>query len=129
MIISNKYKFIFFPIPRTASHCIRNAIRPFLVESDWEQKGLYGSNKRLPFNVGYEHGHISVKEIGKYLNLDDYFKFTIVRNPYDRLISAFSFQRRLIDFNSIPTNHPFMYRPQMDFIENKMDYIGKFENI
>jgi hypothetical protein len=50
MIISHKHKFIFFAIPRTGTHAIRFALRPFLGEEDWEQVGLF-KNSLIPISV------------------------------------------------------------------------------
>jgi Sulfotransferase family len=89
----------------------------------------------------------------------DYFKFTIVRNPWDRLVSAFcflkgggfdeedkrwaqehlsaypdfgTFLRKWLNSTTIRAHNHF--RPQCDFIrigrrQPKLDFIGRYENL
>ena len=98
MIISHKHKFIFFAVPKTATHAIRQALRDNVVEDDWEQQTLFGK-QYLPIaelaNLG--HGHISVRQLLPHLPDDtwnSYFKFGFVRNPYDRFVSTCFFLNR-----------------------------------
>tara|TARA_A100001015_G_scaffold164322_1_gene182688 strand:+ start:1401 stop:2063 length:663 start_codon:yes stop_codon:yes gene_type:complete len=75
---------------------------------------------------------------------ETYFIFTFVRNPYDRLVSGFSYCSKKYDikfenylFNAKNMNcwiywHCFM--PQIRHIvneygENKVDFVGKYENL
>lgn len=98
MIISHRHRFIFFAVPKTATHTIRQALRQHLGTDDWEQQVLYGK-QYLPIaaiaRIG--HGHISAEEIRPHLDPDvwrDYFKFAFVRNPFDRFISTCFFLNR-----------------------------------
>ena len=97
MIVSHKHKFIFIAIPKTATHAIRFALRPHLGNEDWEQVDLFHKS-RLPFNdfKNINHGHISAIEAKKVLGeevWDNYFKFSFVRNPYDRFVSYAFFKK------------------------------------
>jgi chondroitin 4-sulfotransferase 11 len=68
MIINYKYKFLFIHIHKTAGSSIRNTLLS------------------LPESYYLGHDHSFVKDI----NIEDYenyFKFAIVRNPWERLVS------------------------------------------
>ena len=98
MIISHRHKFIYFAAPKTATHTIREALRQHLGPDDWEQQVLFGKQYLpIPEIAAIEHGHISANEIRPHLSTtvwDDYFKFAIVRNPYDRFVSTCFFLNR-----------------------------------
>ena len=57
MIISNRHRFIFFAVPKTGTHSVRQALRPFLADDDMEQVGhtldnaltISGGNDRTTF--------------------------------------------------------------------------------
>ena len=98
MIISHKHRFIFFAQPRTGTHAVRAALQPHLGKDDWQQQSLTGS-ARLPIpelaRIG--HGHISLRQVQAHLPSEiwrDYFKFAMVRNPYERYVSACTFLNR-----------------------------------
>ncbi|MGI9200565.1 MAG: sulfotransferase family 2 domain-containing protein [Woeseiaceae bacterium] len=98
MIISHRHKFIFFAVPKTATHTIREALRQHTDENDWEQQVLYGQ-QFLPFPeiARLNHGHISAEQIRPHLDDDiwnEYFKFGFVRNPFDRFVSTCFFLNR-----------------------------------
>ena len=98
MIVSHKHRFIFFAVPRTATHTLRRALAPHLGADDWEQENLFTA-KRLPISTlaAKKNGHISAIEIRPHLSDDiwnSYFKFAFVRNPFDRFISACFFLNR-----------------------------------
>jgi hypothetical protein len=88
MRISHKHKFVFIAIPKTASSTIRNAVDEY---SDIRSVG----DTTSPY-----HWHIKARDLKKHFknkgwNWDEYFKFCFVRNPWDRLVSLYTyFQRR-----------------------------------
>ena len=72
-----KYKCIFIHIPKTAGCSVTRGL--FFQEISDEQKGL---------------GHININWYKKHLSeesFENYFKFTFVRNPWDRVVSAYSY--------------------------------------
>lgn len=81
MLLSERYKFIKIDIPKTGTASFRRNWRQF---SD-----IIGSPFRS-VNGFYQHDTAStVKTIlaKKNKNWDDYFSFTIIRNPWDRYVS------------------------------------------
>jgi hypothetical protein len=92
MIISHKHRFIFFAVPKTATHAIRQALSVHLGEGDWQQQILFGKDQLpIPALAAKEHGHLSVREVLPHLPADvwrSYFKFAFVRNPFDRFVST-----------------------------------------
>lgn len=151
VIVSHKYKFIYVAIPKTATHAIRFALRKHLGPDDWEQVELYHQS-RLPFS-GFEHvnhGHITSSEAKRVLSeevWDSYFKFTFVRNPFDRFISYAFFRHQSSEifaknklgvmkllFKKPSLADDILFKPQWNFVTNELgdnivDFIGRFENL
>ena len=92
MIVSHRHKFVFFAVPRTGTHAIRAALRPFLGPDDWEQEGLMERVRSpLPTLARIRHGHIALRRARPHLPeavWRSYFKFAVVRNPWDRFVSS-----------------------------------------
>lgn len=149
MIVSHKYKFIFIAIPKTATHAIRNALRPYLGTEDWEQVELF-QQSRIPLKEFEQirHGHITALEAKEVLSeeiWDTYYKFSFVRNPFDRFVSYAFFRNRssvLFASNRLgmmklmlknpSLNEDILFSPQLDFVKGidgvvNVDFIGKYE--
>lgn len=98
MIISHKHRYIFFAIPKTATHSIREALHQHSADDDWEQQVLNGEQSiPIPEIAKIKHGHISVKELAAVPNQqqwEGYFRFGFVRNPFDRFVSICAFLNR-----------------------------------
>lgn len=98
MIVSQAKKFIFFAVPKTGTHAVRELLSSHKGPDDWEQQILFGEQlSPIPDIAKIQHGHISAQQIAPYLDKDaweNYFKFAIVRNPFDRFISICFFLNR-----------------------------------
>lgn len=151
MIISHRHQFIFFAVPKTATHAIRQALAAHLGPDDWQQQALFGKDE-LPISdlAAIGHGHLSVKDVMPHLSGDvwrHYLRFAFVRNPYDRFVSAcfflFRHQRRFAEsanpFMKSALSRPqfrrrVLVQPQVLLLtgpdgELAMDRIGRYESL
>lgn len=151
MIVSHKHRFIFVAVPRTGTQSIRAALRPHLDDGDWEQAD-WQAGKRLPIPeiAAIDHGHVTAMEMQPALDeraWREYFKFSFVRNPWERFVSCAFFKntrrpfflaqpRRYLKLllESPSTMSGLFYRPQLGFLgdaEDRLavDYVGRFESL
>lgn len=117
--ICEKKKIIFYNVPKCASTTIR--------------KTIFSGNSELSLRVPKK-------------SLEEYFKFTFVRNPWDRMVSnwrSFTTQpcrvkqllsmsdknlskfEDFVDFTLEAKNHH--WQPQVLFLPHQVDFIGKVE--
>jgi hypothetical protein len=88
MIVSHKHKFIFVHLGRTAGRSLTAAIAPYCGRDDIVTP--YG--KRTGQNYAGSDRHLTAHEIRATIGRDrfeDYFKFTIERNPWDKIVSRY----------------------------------------
>lgn len=135
-MISHSKKFIFVHITKTGGTSIDIALRKYTENTKTHQSILEMK-----------------EEVAKNFELNNYFKFCFVRNPWDKMVSQYfyikkkttygkSFEDFIIDFKSTPNdwnfnkkNFPVRYQPvQKKWIcgdkgEILMDFIGRFENL
>jgi len=113
-MIAKKEKVIFISVPK----CAASTMNIILVKHN---------------NIEFvkRHWHYSIESLSKFLNsegenLADYFKFCISRNPYDRLVSAFSY-----NFDRIKNSEDYhwdSYREQYLIMEQFIDPKSKIES-
>lgn len=100
MILSYQKNFLFIHVPKTAGTSIRAALMPYSERPDllWENKLL----SRIGINVNHIgpyrrrrfRGHSRAMDLQKNLPASVYdglFKFAFVRNPWDLLVSLYSY--------------------------------------
>lgn len=148
--ISPKYNCVYIGVPKVASSSIKYTL--WLMETDGSQAQMKKVKRSSnPFN---HH-----KKLDYYLYSDDLYRFTVVRNPYERVLSCY-FDKILselrtqflglglknylrdrplefLEFLSLihkqsPEKMDIHWRPQADIVQqNKINYdlIGRFETI
>lgn len=89
MIISHKHKFIFIKTRKTAGSTLEALLSPHLdPETDICTGSPRDGTPRL--NSPTDNGHCSYREAMQYAgNPKDYFVFTVERNPWDKMVSAY----------------------------------------
>jgi hypothetical protein len=164
MIISHEKEMIFIHIPRTGGTIISKNICKKLGIEDW--KSFIGEPKNIspsdhPMEPeGFErkmkngYKHKNVKQIKKKVGEEvwsSYFKFSFVRNPWDRTLSMYlkqikktlpyfknQIKKSKLLFNaSLFTKYKLLKREtsqQVEYLRNKkgkidVDFVGKYEKI
>lgn len=113
MPVCFKRKIVFIHIPKTGGTSINEYF-------NFQKKieNFYGI-----IDKNLELSHFSLDEIAKDLNIDSFFKFSFVRNPWDRLVSKYFYYKagcKKEDVNSLKL---------FDKIDDFDDYIVKiYEN-
>lgn len=151
MIFSSSRRFVFFAVPKTGTHAIREAMRPHLSESDWEQQLRFGKQlSPLPEIAAVNHGHVSYQQLCSVLGvkvISEFFSFAFVRHPFDRFVSVCAFLARTDpSYEQDPTDwmKRALLRPQFckrvlvapqhtllcDETSNMaLDFIGRYESL
>ncbi|MCP4111788.1 MAG: sulfotransferase family protein [Desulfobacteraceae bacterium] len=149
-MICHHYRCIFIHIPKNAGQSIEHVFLN-LLDLNWETRAplLLRHNDRPELGPP-TLAHLKAGEYVRFKYLtqemfDDYFKFTIVRNPWTRMVSIYKYLRfdKKCDFktflmgefkNRIFEDKNWFVGPQSDFLYNDngdllVDYIGRFEDL
>ena len=147
-MISHKYKTLFVHIPKVAGQSIENVFLKDLGLNWKTRKPLLLMPNDQPENGPPRLAHLTAEEYTKYHYLseelfNDYFKFSFVRNPWDRAVSFYKylyyvkgvkfevFAKEILP--KLVNENDFFYKPQYDYIykDGKLcvDFIGRFENL
>jgi hypothetical protein len=105
MIVSHSHRFIFVKSEKTAGTSVEAALSKFCVDRDvvtplgdyWFNRGPEGEWLHNAMNADGFSQHDSAAEIRRKVGSeawDAYFKFSIARNPWDRVVSNFSWEAR-----------------------------------
>ena len=147
MIISPKYKFVFIETEKTGSSSVHKSLE-FLDDEKLMVGNIVPKDFSLPKSVIGKNlltwKHTSCCELGDYHKLyKKYFKFAFVRNPWDRVVSWYTFSKKIanpptdrdvsgIDFKTYIKKFKNIWgndqQTQLMFT-NGCDFIGKFENL
>lgn len=152
MMIDKERRFIFIHIPKAGGTSVETFFVPNMKD---RKKNVYGNSPLQVDNQAHlKFYHLQIQY--PRLNFDEYFKFSIVRNPWDKVVSSFFHSKRKIrkdlrkflgfgmseDFTfnefvekiqNLEKKHPH-YDEQWSFLIDKkekfrMDYIARMENM
>lgn len=142
MPIYDNHKLIFIHVPKCAGTSINNFYMPNL-EANFSEPSSFS----FKYMFGRELQHITARRMSIFapLRFRKYFKFSLVRNPYDRIQSEYRWRKAWDVTVSNTTFSDFLssvsyrqkdphFRPASDFIFSQngkllVDYVGKFEKI
>lgn len=158
MIISEKKNFIFIHIFKTAGTSITRYLMPYssiknkIAYGNWLSRKIFAQFVRIKkdggkFFTGYSK-HSTALQVKMEMGdaYDYYYKFCFVRNPYDRVISAYYYhkQNRWSRFHDLTNKDNILSflevylqtNPlrQVDYVlDDKLylivDFIGRYENL
>ncbi len=158
-MISHKYKCIFVEIPKTGSSSVRaiigNPAKPHLniwqikyeLEHYNDRTHYTGRLNRINELLSFMLPQRVRSKKGKNI-FESYYKFSFVRNPWDRVVSLYlrkeglqmrdrmSFEEFVdwIKYSSSTCLHPVPHTNQLDWLVDPhgnvlVDFIGRFENL
>ena len=91
-MISHKYKFIFIRIPKTGSSSILSALWTSGLQRYFKNTKKFTKKYTIEGDKVHHKKAIELYQIDEFNeNWDNYFKFAFVRNPWDLIVSWFSF--------------------------------------
>lgn len=142
MIISHKYKFIFIKNYKVAS----SSCEVFLAKMCGSEDVITPVNPPIPEHVPRNHSgfknHLKAARIRTLVDpkvWDNYFKFTIERNPFDKMVSWYFWNRKQGYEDNFKQFVLDCKEEKMKFVpgfgmyalEGKpiIDFIGKYENL
>lgn len=142
MPINKQHKLLFIHIPKNGGTSIENFFNMMGNDS------FYGGNSITESGVLYSPQHLTPNLLQKYLGkniYDTYFKFSFVRNPYDRVKSEFFWRQRIGEINTDTDFKKWIFNfyskidndhklPQYRYIFNDngdkvVDFMGRVENM
>jgi hypothetical protein len=150
-MISHKHKCIFVHIPKCGGTSLENVIWPMPRKESDLWMGFISAYHNRYQTGGLQHlfaTHI-LQEVGKDI-FEAYFKFTIVRNPWDKAVSQYFYMKKrndLREFIGMKENDSFktylelirkkihvQWEPQYKFFtdergDNLVNFTGRLENI
>ncbi len=119
-MINDKYKVIFVHVIKTGGVSIATAL-------GMKQKQYHKSASKIK------------KELGENI-WNEYFKFTFVRNPFEKIVSQYHYNRHKFGLKDSTfkeyvkawsEGQKISTYPQLNlfYIDEKLDFIGRFENL
>lgn len=105
MRISHKYKFVFLAVPRTGSTTVRKILDDY---SDVKSLHISKVTDMYPYYHHIPAGKLKKIFADKGWDWGSYRKFCVVRNPYDRVVSLYHHNHKMIE-NKEKRKRPLKY--------------------
>jgi hypothetical protein len=113
MLISNKFLFAFGEVPKCGTTSIRESLLPYSYHFMGEKYG-----RHISFREAQEEG----------LNLGNYFCFFLIRNPWEMLVSKYTYHRQTktnVMYGTIDANRKAKQLPFREWIkEEPLSYLA-----
>lgn len=121
MIINHTYKFVFIHIPKAAGTSLTNALSPLTKYRDQEIGGTHlgqkvGEYYAKRYGLRKHSTAVDIRHVMTAAEWSGYLKFAIVRNPFDRLLSAYHF---LKGWEGLPKHH----REKIDLYKSAQHFL------
>jgi len=129
-MISQKYKFIFIHVPKTAGNSIHDTLRDYIDDKLILKSQMQDGVERFGLkNTSYPslNKHSRLSEYYKYLgdSICDYKIYTTIRNPFDKLISYYFSPHR---WHQTTNKQPKWDYHKIELILNQMPELRWFIN-
>jgi len=162
-IINNSKNFIFVHVPKAAGTSVTNVLAKYTTYKDLEIGGTHFGERIQPayqdrFGIGKHSSASGIRNVIGQQAWDEMYKFSIVRNPYDRVISTYKFllewkgtpeavKSKMAKFKDIneyilsdmweeSTGPDYIFKPQAFWLTDVndrskviVDYVGKLESL
>lgn len=162
-IINNSKKFVFVHVPKAAGTSVTNMLSKYTTYQDLEIGGTHFGEYIQPaykkrFGIGKHSPASNIRDLIGQEHWNNMFTFSIVRNPYDRVISTYKFlnkwegtpehyKKELVKFTDIndyilsnmweESDGPdFIFKPQTFWLTDVNDrsklivnFVGKLETL
>ena len=137
LVISHKYRFIFVHAGRTGGSTFERLAEMGVT---WDKRTQHLGNTDFP----EKHASIQYYQDRYPREFAEYFKFTLVRNPFDRVVSAWIWRTRVVKDVGPCSLKDFIRarRPSSSYASKfalrgaslresiaRLDYIGRFEDL
>jgi hypothetical protein len=148
MPFSTRYNCLFIHVPRTGGTTVEKILG---IYREWPTLDLNILRGRLAIGKEeYQLQHLSIQEAFQFLpsSAANCFAFAFVRNPWDRMVSEYFWQQyywpdgggsgdfelfidracAIVNAREELEGRNCHYRPQIEFLGDKISFVGRFEN-
>ena len=151
MLLSDQHKFIFVHVSKSAGTSMYRTLEPFanVIDKRLLNRLLSKSGIKRNYHSRYFARHTCISEAMKYIpqqDFEQFFKFGFVRNPYDWIVSLYSFLSQTESHHRQKQIAKMSFSEYIDFEINRnkrhqhlflcdnkgdlaVDFVGRFERL